>query len=114
MPIDPAETLREVNVYLRRMLVRFHPERRHCFTIAPQDFVAILDQLLRSASSRNSLESTPEFEQELLDYRDNLEELRRLLPDLQGRLLAERARLESARSQLAAAVVWADASKTTL
>ena len=114
MPPGPVETLREVNSDLRRVLVHFQPERRHCSTIAPQDFVVVLDQLLRAASSRNSLESSAELEQELLDYRGNLEQLQRLLPDLHGRLLAERARLESARSQLAAAAVWAEVRKTAL
>ena len=114
MPPRSLEILREVNGYLRRALVSFRPERRHCSTITPQDFTIILDQLLRAASVRDPFEPTTEFEKELLEYRSNLEKLTQLLPDLQGRLLAEKARLESARSQLASAAVWAQTSKTTL
>ena len=48
---------------------------------------------------------------EALEYRSNLEKLKHFLPDLQGRLLAERARLETARNHVAAAAAWARASK---
>lgn len=114
MPSDPVETLREINDYLRRTLIALRPERRHCSTVTPQDFNAILNQVLRAAGLRDHCEFSAEFEEELLEYRRNLERLKQLLPDLQGRLLAEKARLESARSQLTSAGVWAQASKTTL
>ena len=108
-----VESLREINGYLRLALVGLQPERRHCSTITPQDFTAILNQLLRAGSLGDHFESSVEVEKELLEYRGNLEKLKQLLPDLQGRLLAEKARLENALSQLASAEVWAQASKTT-
>jgi transposase len=114
MPLDSVETLREINDYLRRALIGLRPERRHCSTVTPRDFSAILNQLLRAAGLRDHGEPSAELEKELLEYRRNLERLKQLLPDLQGRLLAEKARLESARSQLTSAEVWARASKTTL
>ena len=114
MPPNPAETLREINAHLRRALVSFRPERRHCSTITQQDFAAIMELLLRVAPLRERGESSPEFEKELRAYRDNLEALQRTLPDLEVRLKAEKARLETTRSHLASAAIWVEASKTTL
>ncbi|MGA9356380.1 MAG: hypothetical protein WBV46_22020 [Terriglobales bacterium] len=54
------------------------------------------------------------IEKEALEYRGHLENLKRFLPDLHLRLLAERARLEMARCQLSAAASWAGARKKTL
>ena len=48
-----------------------------------------------------------------LSARD-LEKLKDFLPDLRGRLLAEKSRLESAQTHVAAAAAWARASKKTL
>ena len=52
------------------------------------------------------------FENEALDYRRNLEALKRFLPDLHVRLLAEKSRLETARTHVAAAAAWAQAGKS--
>jgi len=114
MPTASVETLRAINAYLRGALVSLRPERKHCTAVKPQDFTAILEQLLRAATLRDSSKPSREFEKEILEYRDNLEELKRMLPDLQGRLLAEKARLDTARSHLASTAVWAKASKSTL
>jgi hypothetical protein len=115
---DPLETLQQVNEYLRSALIRLGPERKHCSAIRPQDFSDILSQLLRAGEClrRPPADSTgaAALEKESLEYRGNLEELKRFLPDLHGRLLAERARLETARTHVAAATAWARASKKTL
>jgi hypothetical protein len=55
-----------------------------------------------------------ESEKEALEYRSNLEKLKHFLPELHGSLLAERARLETAQTHVAAAAAWAQASKKTL
>ncbi|MBZ5613063.1 MAG: hypothetical protein LAO23_03570 [Acidobacteriia bacterium] len=118
MPPDPLETLRQVNEYLRSALLRLHPERKHCSGIRPQDFSDILTQLLRAAECLRgrvaSSEANAGLERESLEYRANLEKLKQFLPDLHGRLLAEKARLETARTHVAAAAAWAQASKKTL
>jgi hypothetical protein len=61
-----------------------------------------------SAEERQFLES------QVAEYRRNLERLRGVLPLLELRLQSERARLESQRAHLQAAVEWATASKQSL
>ena len=118
MPRDALETLRLVNENLRSALLRLRPERKHCSSIRPQDFSDILSQLLRAAECLRRLpahsEAAEAFEKESLEYRGNLEKLKHFLPDLQVRLLAEKSRLETARSQVANAAAWALANKKTL
>jgi len=114
MPPDAIETLREVNHNLRSALLRFRPERRHCSTIKPQDFADILRQLLRASECLQQPRSPGAalaYENETLDYRRNLEALKRFLPDLHLRLLAEKSRLETARNHVAAASAWVRAGK---
>jgi hypothetical protein len=55
-------------------------------------------------------QAIPELQNESLEYRSNLEQLKLLLPDFQVRLLAEKSRLEEAKSHLALAAAWAGAS----
>jgi hypothetical protein len=118
MPPEAFETLRQVNDNLHSALIRLHPEQKHCSTVRPQDFSDILSQLLRAAGCLRRLPAQPEaaaaLEKESLKYRSNLEKLKDLLPDLHGRLLAEKSRLETAQTHVAAAAAWARASKNTL
>ena len=118
MPPETFDTLRQVNDNLHSALIRLHPEQKHCSTITPQDFSDILSQLLRAAECLRYLPAQPEaavaLEKESLKYRSNLEKLKDFLPDLRGRLLAEKSRLESAQTHVAAAAAWARASKKTL
>lgn len=118
MPPDSRETLRDVNRNLRSAMARLRPEQTHCLAIGPQDFSDILRQLLRAAECLRHPPAHPEarvaLAEEALEYRRNLEALKQFLPDLQGRLLAERARLETERSQVAAATAWAGASRKFL
>jgi hypothetical protein len=117
-PPDALETLRQVNGNLRSALIRLRPERKHCSSIRPQDFSDILSQLLRAAECLRlpppHSEAAVGLETEALEYRGNLEKLKHFLPDLQVRLLAEKSRLETARSHVAAAAAWGRASKKLL
>jgi hypothetical protein len=122
---SPLLTLREVNENVRAALLRFRPELQQCSAIAPGEFSSLLGELLRArecisafdqADHSISLEIPGDqgaLAQEVREYRANLEELKHLLPDLQMRLLAERARLGRAQVHLAAADAWAGASKKT-
>jgi hypothetical protein len=118
MPPDALETLRQVNDNLRSALIRLRPEQKHCSTIRPQDFSDLLSQLLRAAEClrrpRGQSQASVALDEESLEYRSNLEKLKDFLPDLQGRLLAEKSRLETAQTHVAAAAAWARASKKTL
>jgi hypothetical protein len=118
---DAVETLRQVNENLRAALLRLRPERKHCSSIKPQDFSDILKQLLRAAECLPHLEPTAHsdaalsieaaLEKESLEYRRNLEKLKRFLPDVQVRLMAEKSRLEAARTHASTAAAWAQAHK---
>jgi hypothetical protein len=55
-----------------------------------------------------------DLDRELDRYRQNVEQLRELLPSIQGQLLAERARIESQRARIQSATHWARASRQTL
>ncbi len=142
MPPGALEILCRVNDYLRSALVRLHPERRHCSTLQPADFSELLGhvlqateclrafhpairtigresnplekELLKDELIKNELLEKDALAVEALEYRGHLEDLKRTLPDLHLRLLAERERLEAARSHLAAAASWAGASKETI
>lgn len=118
MPTDALETLRQVNQNLGSALLRLRPERKHCSTIKPQDFSDILSQLRRAGECLRSLspysEATVALKKESLEYRCNLEKLKHFLPDLHLRLLAEKSRLETARTQVAAAAAWDRARNKTL
>ncbi|MGB8774659.1 MAG: hypothetical protein WCC78_11000, partial [Terriglobales bacterium] len=107
MPSDALATLRQVNDNLRSAVLRLRPERRHCSSIRPQDFSDILSQLLRASECLRHPSPQPQdaaaFAKEALAYRHNLEHLKHFLPDVQARLLAEKSRLETARSHVAAA-----------
>lgn len=118
MAPDALETLRQVNDNLRSALISLRPERRHCSAIKSQDFSDLTGQLLRAAEclrlfpSRSKAE--PAVEKEAIEYRGNLEKLKRFLPDLQVRLLAEKLRLQTARAHLAAAAEWHRSRNKTL
>jgi len=117
MPPDTLECLRQVNDNLRSALFRLSPEQKDCSTIRPHDFSDILTQLLRGAECLRRLPPSADaggaLEKESLEYRSNLEQLKHFLPDLHGRLLAEKTRLENAQLHVAAAAAWARASKKT-
>ncbi len=59
-------------------------------------------------------EKPPALEAELCAYRKNVEQLRDLLPSIQGALLRERARLEHERARVRSAREWVDRSRQTL
>jgi len=118
MPAEAIATLRQVNAGLRSTLVRLHPEQSLCSTITPEDFSAIIGEISRARQCLQHLspgtEAAVAIEKELLEYRDNLKKLKQFLPDLHGRLLAEKVRLETANNKLAAAAAWAQANEKTL
>jgi hypothetical protein len=115
---DALETLRHVNSSLRAALFRLRPEITHCSTIKPQDFSNLHREILRASECLSkqapASEVTAAMEAAAVEYLTNLERLHTLLPDLHGRLLAERSRLEEALKQVAATAAWAGANKSTL
>jgi hypothetical protein len=110
LPLDTLATLRQVNNCLRSALVRLRPERQHCSTIKPQDFSDLCGEILRAADCMRRISLDPQaatqLKNESFEYRSNLEQLNKLLPDVQARLLVEKSRLECAQSHVAAAAAW--------
>lgn len=118
MPNNATASLRVVNAELRDGLARLQPQAIAAGLLTPDGLSVLLKAVSRAAEYRRSLaaDAAPdaELKQELREYRSNMEELARLLPTAHGYLLAERARVEAAQSQLAAANAWAVTSKNTL
>ena len=118
MKPDALETLRQVNDSLRSALIHLRPERKLCSSIGPQDFSDLLSNILRAAEclrrQRALSESSAGLEEESVEFLRNLEKLKDFLPDLHGRLLAEKSRLETAQAHVAAAAAWARASNKIL
>jgi hypothetical protein len=116
MPSDPLNTLRQVNASLRSALIRLHPQKAHCSTIRSEDFSDLLSEILRAAGCLGlgaSVTSEGPMQQEMIEYRTNLEKLKLFLPELHGNLLAEKSRLETAQAHVATAAAWARASSRT-
>jgi hypothetical protein len=118
MPHDAIESLRIANGSLRAGLARLQPEASAPGLLNPEDLSGLLEAVSRAAKCRRSLapDVVPdaEMQQELREYRSNIEELAKVLPTAHGCLLAEKARLQNVQSHLAAAKAWAQASKDTL
>jgi hypothetical protein len=114
-PDGDLASLRAVNKNLQSALVRFRPERQHCSAIKPHELSDLRSAILQAADCVRGISSqaVPELKNESLEYRSNLEQLKQLLPDLQVRLLAEKSRLEIAKSHIAAVAAWTGASTRT-
>ena len=117
MPPISIEPLRLANRRVRELMTRLGPPASHPSAVH-QDLDALLHELthaaewLRGVSPDSMLEG--ELAKEVSDYRNSMERLQQMLPKIQGRLLAEKARLESERSHLVAAANWAKTSKNTV
>jgi hypothetical protein len=118
MSSPKIESLRAVNCSLRARLARLPGAQTNSGAIAPTEFTDLLTELRRGTDCWRGLPtaSTPEAEMvsELSDYRRNVELLGKILPSLQGRLLVEKGRLQTARTHVAKVAAWAAVSKKTL
>ena len=114
-PDDDLATMRAVNKNLKSALVRLRPERQNCSAIKAPELSDLRSTIRQAAECVRGIspQSVPELKNESLEYRSNLEQLKQLLPDFQVRLLAEKSRLEKAKSHAAAAAGWAGASTRT-
>src|SRR5436853_5193925 len=114
---DALVTLQQVNGSIRSALTRLRPDQKHCSDIQPEDFSDLLGEILRAAEclrSQAAQSETTELVGATLEYRANLEQLRDFLPQLQGNLLAEKSRLETAQAHVAATAAWTKANTRTL
>jgi hypothetical protein len=86
----------------------------------PQQMAGLLSELMRAGQWLRALpgdkgkDKGAALEQELNEYRKNVERLRDLLPSIHAALLRERARIEQERARLQSAAAWARSSRQTL
>jgi hypothetical protein len=111
------EELRLTNGRVRGLMTRLRPVGGR-FLVNSQDFDDLRGELTLAAIwlRRASPGSMPEAElaKEISDYRSSLEKLQQMLPAIERYLITQKARLETERTHLGAAVAWAKASKSTL
>lgn len=118
MSSSAADNLRTVNRSLRARLAQLSGDSNNSATITPTAFTDLLAELRRTTDFLRNLPTAAtlavEIANEISGYRKNVEQLGKILPAIQGRLLVERARLETARTHVAKAAAWAQGSKKTL
>lgn len=103
-----AQQMHETNRRLRDFLELIPQQESGPLRIGPADLTSLLAELKNVERFRkNEINADARLDTELAEYRKNLEDLRGLLPSLQARYIAERARLEHDRSHLQAAAGWA-------
>ena len=112
------QRLRAVNQNLHARLVRLLGGPNRPATIAPTEFTDLLAELLRAADCLRGMPAAgavdADLAAEISEYRNNVEKLVKVLPSVQGRLLVEKARLQTLQSHMTAAKAWAQASQKTL
>jgi hypothetical protein len=115
MSATVSEGLHSINEHLREVLARWMAEPSDPNAFQTEALAPLLARLTRASELLNGVvvRNPPDLqlEKEISDYRSNVEKLQELLPLIQSRLLAEKARLESARAHLQAATAWADSRK---
>jgi hypothetical protein len=118
MSSPPLEILRTVNFSLRARLSRLPDRHSHATPIAPSEFTDMLADLRQATECLRSLPVSQapftKMAHEICEYRSHLQQLEKILPSVQARLLIEKARLQTARTHVAKAVAWAEGSKKTL
>ena len=118
MSASALDILRDANRNLRLGLLRLQPESNIADPLVPSSLSGLLAELLRVAECLGKMPAAGlreiKLEKEISEYRANLEELSQLLPSVHGQLLAEKTRLEIARSHVQAAALWTQLSQKTL
>jgi len=112
-----VQELRAINHNLRLRISRLRQATQNPPALTAKDLGDVLADLIRAADhlreiSRSAVDA--DQQQEISEYHSHVKALSEFLPSVQGRLLAEKARLDSARTHVARASAWAEASKKTL
>jgi hypothetical protein len=118
MPNPATATLRMVNRNLRAGLARLSSAPNTSVGLNPQDLSGLQAELLRAGECLRNIpcgaSQDVELETAVSEYRSNVEHLAQTLPEVQGRLLTEKARLELTQMHVTATKAWAQASQKTL
>jgi hypothetical protein len=115
--LNLANDLRGANERLRLWLEGY--SNTPTAPVTPEQIANLLSELLRAGEwLRNRLpaesQRSEQLQLEVESYRENVERLQELMPEIHRRLVAERARLEAERARVQAAANWAQASRQTL
>lgn len=107
-----------MNRKLRGRLDRLRGAPDRPAIIAPTEFTDLLWELRGASDCCRALSAEASADAELANeisaWRKNVEELEKLLPWVQGRLLVEKARLQALQAHVTAAECWAEASRGIL
>lgn len=118
MPAPATQGLQVINARLRAVLADWQTTSGEPASLKTPVLADLLEDLRRAAEWLRAIppNSPPDDElaREISEYRNHVQQLQQFLPAIQARMLAEKARLESARSHLAAAAAWADGRKKIL
>jgi len=118
MATDTIATFERVNAALRFALARFQPQRNRCSAVQAKELCTLRHHISNVAVYLRDLPATavedPALEQQIAEFRHNLENLKHALPEFHSRLLAEHARLAAAHTHSAAASAWVQTNKETL
>jgi hypothetical protein len=113
-----AENLSQASRRLRTLLSGLEPRvHTNSSYVTREEMHELLSELLHAGQwlrLEATVQRSPELEAALTEYRATVQQLRDLLPFIQGQLLAERARLEAKRTRVESATEWARASQQTL
>ena len=116
MPGVIAEGLRTTNSRLCAELVRLGMNTSVAF--AAVDLAGLLAEITRTADiirgAPPDLIRDANVQQELREYRGNLEQLWKILPSVHVRLQVERDRLKTALEHVQTATTWAHANQDSL
>jgi ABC-type transporter Mla subunit MlaD len=113
---ETVRSIRQTNDRLRAWLDGLVMAAMQSTVATPQQISGLLSELMRAGEKLRALPrvKSPELQQELDQYRKNVQQLRDLLPSVQRALLERRAYLEAERARLRSAAEWARGSRQTL
>lgn len=112
-----VHTLHDTNDRLRFRLEGLRQGRP--VPVSPECIAGLLSELLFAAEELHDRlspdeQQSPQLKRELAAYRENVEQLREMLPGILRQLLTERARLEAECFRVQVAAEWARSSLQTL
>lgn len=119
MPTSHAiEQLRTAIEQLRPLCVRLRSQVDGAASPSLEDLTQLFTEVGQTADVLRRLPSRAitqiEASKELQEYRACLEDLKKVLPAVQGQLFTQKAHLEAERARLNAAAAWSQLRKTVL
>lgn len=111
-----TEGLRQTNRKLRALLDALAPPGSEPVPATPAQLADLFAEILQAGEwlrQRPVMPNDLRLNEEINQYRSNMERLQRVLPVLRAHLLAERAHLEEERRQIQATTAWVRTARKT-